>query len=173
MFVRIVRAPAQRVRPALVAASLAAVGLMFTQLPLLLSLAAGSVDDKAASSSFVARTASNERAWQIAIESGGLGIGLGGNRPSSLFFLVLSCLGVLGVALLAALVVSALTRALRVQAASPAAWGLVGVLVAAIVAVPDLSMPVIWISLAACLYPAWSASPAAPATSPVAVGRTA
>ncbi|MDJ0333776.1 hypothetical protein QMG83_00915 [Salinibacterium sp. G-O1] len=152
-FVRLAAAPRQRVRPLLVAGSVAAIGLVLTQLPLLVSLAAGSAEDKADSKSFVARTASNLRSLQITIESAGLGIGLGGNRPSSFFFLVLSCLGILGLGLLAALVVVALTRALRIAVASPAAWGLAGVLIAAIVAVPDLSMPVIWISLAACLFP--------------------
>ena len=160
------------VRPLAVVGAIVVVGAALTQIPVILQFTVGSAASKADSDSFVARTASNVRSWQIFLESGGLGIGLGGNRPSSLFMLVISCLGVIGLLLVAALVVLALRRALRNRPVEPAAWGLAGVLVAAIVAVPDLSTPAIWIGLAACLYsvvradaaaaPAVAASPAAP-----------
>lgn len=140
------------VRPLVVVGVVVVVGAALTQIPVILEFIVGSAESKAESSSYVARTASNVRSWHIFVESGGLGIGLGGNRPSSLFMLVLSCLGVIGVVLLSALVVLALRRGLLNRPIEPAAWGLAGVLVAAIVAVPDLSTPAIWIGLAACLH---------------------
>lgn len=142
------------VRPLAVVGAVVVVGAALTQIPVILQFTVGSAASKADSDSFMARTASNVRSWQIFLESGGLGIGLGGNRPSSLFMLVISCLGVIGLLLVAALVVLALRRALVNRAIEPAGWGLAGVLVAAIVAVPDLSTPAIWIGLAACLYSA-------------------
>lgn len=139
------------VRPWAVVGAVVVVGGALTQVPVILQFTVGSAATKADSDSFVARTASNARSWQIFLESGGLGIGLGGNRPSSLVMLVMSCLGVIGLALIAALVVMALRRALVHRSIEPAGWGLAGVLVAAMVAVPDLSTPVIWTGLAACL----------------------
>src|SRR5690606_27055060 len=101
--------------------------------------------------SYFARSLANERSWQLLLETGGLGVGLGGNRPSSMFFLALSCLGVIGIVMLGLVVLTVLRRTSRVPGTSPAAWALVGVLAAAGVAVPDLSTPVIWVALAACL----------------------
>jgi len=140
------------VRPVAVVGGVVVLGAALTQIPVILQLTVGSAADKADSDSFVARNASNLRALNIFLESLGLGVGLGGNRPSSLLLLVLSCLGVIGVGLLATLVVLALRRALRHRAIEPAGWALMGVLAAAVIAVPDLSTPAIWIGLAVCLH---------------------
>lgn len=158
MFVQTLRRPRLGVRPWLVVAALAAVAAALTQAPLLAEVTLGAVDAKADSASFVARNAANLRSWQIFVETSGLGVGLGGNRPSSLFFFVLSCLGVIGVVVLGVLVACALRSAARqpVALGAPAGWGLVGVLVAAVVAVPDLSTPVLWVGIAACVLPALS-----------------
>ncbi|MBX3100466.1 MAG: hypothetical protein KF761_12920 [Salinibacterium sp.] len=140
------------VRPLAIVGAVALIGGGLTQIPVILQLTVGSAATKADSDSFIARTASNVRSWNIFLESVGLGIGLGGNRPSSLVLLILSCLGIVGFALVTVLVVLALKRALAHRPIEPAGWGLAGVLVAAIVAIPDLSTPAIWIGLAACLY---------------------
>jgi len=140
------------VRPAAIIAAVVVVGAGLSQIPVILQFTVGSAASKADSDSFVARTASNVRSWNIFLESVGLGIGLGGNRPSSLALLVLSCLGVIGAALFGALVLIALRRAVRHRVIEPGGWALAGVLIAAVVAVPDLSTPAIWIGLAACLY---------------------
>jgi hypothetical protein len=79
-------------------------------------------------------------------------VGLGGNRPSSLPLFVVSCLGVPGSALLIAIVVIALLRAVR-SGQFTSVWVLLGGLTAGTVAVPDLSTPLIWVALAACLVP--------------------
>jgi len=140
------------VRPFAVVGAVVIVGVGLTQIPFILELTVGTASTKADSDSFVARTASNVRSLQVFFESVGLGVGLGGNRPSSLIALIASCLGIIGLALVGSLVFLALRRALLHRAIEPAGWALGGVLVAAIVAVPDLSTPAIWIGLAACLY---------------------
>lgn len=152
--VRVLRSGRFGVRPLAIAGAIVLAGGALTQIPAIVQLTVGSAASKADSDSFVARTASNLRSWQIFLESAGLGIGLGGNRPSSLFMLIISCLGVIGLGLFAALAVIALRRASAHRPVEPAGWGLLGVLVAAVVAVPDLSTPAIWIGLAACLYSA-------------------
>lgn len=150
--VRVIRAGRVGVRPLAIVGAIVVLAVGLTQIPVIFQFTVGSASDKAESDSFVARTASNARSWQIFLESTGLGVGLGGNRPSSLFLLLLSCLGIIGTALFVALVVLALRRALLNRPVEPAGWALAGVLVAAVVAVPDLSTPAIWIGLAACLH---------------------
>lgn len=152
LLVRQLRAPRLGVRPGVVILGTGALAAGLTQLPALYELTIGSAERKASSFSYLARGLANERSWQLLLETGGLGVGLGSHRPSSLFFLVLSCLGILGALLLVALVIAALVAG----RGGPATWALAGVLVSGVIAVPDLSMPVIWIAMAACVVPAAS-----------------
>lgn len=140
-----------RIAPLRLGLSVIVVGLALTQLPIVYALTVGYAAEKTQTDSFSERGASNLRSWQILVETVGVGVGLGSHRPSSLFFLVLSCLGLVGVGLLSALIVLALRRVIRVPAAHPAGWALVGAVTAAVVAVPDLSAPLLWVTLAACL----------------------
>jgi hypothetical protein len=143
--------PGARVQPWAVVLGTGALALGLTQLPALYDLTIGQAERKASSFSYLARGLANERSWQLFLETAGLGVGLGSHRPSSLFFLVLSCLGALGTVLLVVLVVQALVAASRTPGGAAPGWALAGVLVSGVIAVPDLSMPVIWIGLAACL----------------------
>jgi hypothetical protein len=149
MLLRLLRSPRMGVSPWAVIGATGALALGLTQLPLLYDLTVGSVERKASSFSYLARGAANERSWQIFLETAGLGVGLGSHRPSSLFFLVLSCLGLVGTVLLAVLIAVALRRAARTEPA--AGWALLGVVVSGVIAVPDLSMPVIWVGVAVCV----------------------
>jgi hypothetical protein len=148
-----------RVQPWAIAAVVVVAAAAVTQLPLLYSLTFGYAEDKVGTGSFVNRGESNLRSWQIFLESYGAGIGLGSNRPSSLFFFVLSCLGIVGLGLLVALVWSALARSLKKFSLRPVGWALIGALVAMITAVPDLSAPLLWTSIAAGLAVGYRASP--------------
>ncbi|MDP3207917.1 MAG: hypothetical protein Q8M65_02105 [Rhodoglobus sp.] len=125
-------------------------GLALAQLPLVYALTVGYAAEKTQTDSFSERGASNLRSWQIVIETFGVGVGLGSHRPSSLLFLVVSCLGLFGLGLLTALVVLALRRVSRILPARPAGWAAVGAIAAAVIAVPDLSAPLLWITLTAC-----------------------
>ncbi len=151
LLVRQLRSPTFGVRPWAIITGTLVLAAGLTQLPALYELTIGSAERKASSFSFLARGLANERSWEIFLETFGLGVGLGSHRPSSLFFLVLSCLGFVGTVLLVALVIVALRAAARTPAAAPAGWALLGILVSGVIAVPDLSMPVIWIGLAVCV----------------------
>ena len=152
LFVGLARRGRVRVRPVLVAGMFALLAGALTQVPALLALTIGVVETKTGSSSFVARGASNERSIGIVVDTLGLGVGLGGNRPSSLPLFVVSCLGVVGAALLITIVVVALRRGVRTRQFT-SVWALLGGLTAGAVAVPDLSTPLIWVTLAACIVP--------------------
>ena len=158
LLVRALRSPKMGVSPWAIIGGTGVLALGLTQLPLLYDLTVGSAERKASSFSYLARGLANERSWQIFLETSGLGVGLGSHRPSSLFFLVLSCLGLVGTVLLVALVIVALTAAARGEAIA-AGWALLGVLVSGVIAVPDLSMPIIWVGLAVCVAGVRSAGP--------------
>lgn len=156
---RLARTSKLRIAPVRLGLSVILVGLALTQLPIVYALTVGYAAEKTQTDSFSERGASNLRSWQILVETFGVGVGLGSHRPSSLFFLVLSCVGLVGLGLLALLIVLALRRVSRIPAAHPAGWALAGAFTAAVVAVPDLSAPLLWVTLAACL-----AVPAPPQT---------
>jgi len=158
LLARQLRSPRFGVSPLAVILGTGVLAAGITQLPALYELTIGSAERKASSFSYLARSLANERSWEIFRETAGLGVGLGSHRPSSLFFLVLSCLGIVGTILFVALVIVALLAAARDRARTPAGWALLGILVSGVIAVPDLSMPVIWIGLAACVVPTVVAS---------------
>ncbi len=115
-----------------------------------------SVLSKRTSSSFVHRTAADLRSLELLIETGGLGVGLGGNRPSSFIASVASNLGVVGFALFAFFLVAvwhaAAVRAKNALgpsriAAAAASWGLLGSFIGKQISQPDLSQPTLWIWL--------------------------
>jgi hypothetical protein len=159
LLVRIARERRLRARPLLVAGALGVAGVGLTQVPTLLSYAIGMVETKQDTISWVARNASNERSLAIVLDTLGLGVGLGGNRPSSLPLFVVSCLGVPGAALLITIAVIAILRASR-SGQLTSVWTLLGGLMAGAVAVPDLSTPLIWVALAACIVPHLAPPPA-------------
>lgn len=152
LMIRIARQRRLEARPLLYAGALAVLAAGITQVPAVLAYAVGMVETKQDSFSFVARGASNQRSFELVVETLGLGVGLGGNRPSSLPLFVVSCLGIPGAALLIAVVVIAIVRATR-GAQFTSVWALLGGLTAGTVAVPDLSTPLIWVALAACIVP--------------------
>ena len=114
--------------------------------------------EKGQSGSYIHRTAADRRAIEIVLETAGLGVGLGGNRPSSFLAWLLSNVGIVGTALFALWVlfmVQAASRecqecetAGRCLVISAAIWGLLGHLIAKVISQPDLSFPTLWIWLA-------------------------
>jgi hypothetical protein len=158
LLVRIARERRLQARPVLIAGAVGVAGIAITQLPAMIAYAVGMVQTKQETISFVARGASNQRSLELVIETLGLGVGLGGNRPSSLPLFVVSCLGVPGAALLVAIVVLAVLHAVR-GGHLAAVWTLLGALTAGAVAVPDLSTPLLWVAFAGCVAPALRAAP--------------
>lgn len=112
------------------------------------------VSDKIGSQSWDARTGGDSFAWGVTAETLWLGTGLGGNRPSSFVMSVLSCLGVPGLVLLGAVLIGAAVLAIR-SGRAPYGAALLALVIAKAVGTPDLSTPVLWLLLAACVAAAW------------------
>jgi len=145
-------------------AALLAIGILITaSLPAVLAhetvrkVLDSSLVSKATTSSFIHRTAADLRALEILLETGGVGVGLGGNRPSSFAASLISTTGVVGLGLFVSFVILVAAAALRQTrdnsklrpVAVSVLWGLVGHLLAKQLSQPDLSQPTMWIWLAA------------------------
>lgn len=103
------------------------------------------VIEKLGSDSFANRNASNFNSFHVLVDSFGLGVGLGSDRPSSLFFVLLSCVGVIGTLLFLRSTLGYLAHGLSTPAVSPIAWAFLAQLIAQLVAKPDISMPGLWL----------------------------
>lgn len=111
--------------------------------------------EKAQGDSFRARFESDWQSLVILWQTYGLGVGLGGNRPSSFLTLLLSNLGIVGTSLFFVFLLSLTHQALwswqvsrpnaPINWAEAASWGLWGSVFAKIVAQPDLSFAPMWI----------------------------
>jgi len=116
--------------------------------PWISAIVGGVFDEKLSSDSFHNRAVSNGVAYSVFTQTWGLGAGLGSNRPSSLFALLLSCVGLIGTVAFFAVVVLVLLGVLRHRSLWPAGAGLLGVVVAQVTSAPELSIPVFWMLLA-------------------------
>lgn len=107
--------------------------------------------DKSSSGSYFNRTESNIFAWHVFIRTYGLGVGLGGNRPSSLLFYLLSNIGLIGVLLFSVFTMQMLRGQVRARYASvrldswvAARVALAVTLIGMVASVPDLTLPQLW-----------------------------
>jgi len=114
----------------------------------------GLIGDKVASTSYFSRTEADLFALRLAVDTFGLGVGLGSNRPSSLWPMLVSCVGVVGTVAYLVLVLTLLVRAARVPIWRPMFWVLLAVLVTKSVAGSNLSDPLLVFSLGLCAYAA-------------------
>jgi hypothetical protein len=105
--------------------------------------------------SFVVRFNADLQSVQILWSTYGLGVGLGSNRPSSFLLFLLSNVGILGSLFFTLFIISLAHLALRNTAQSDqavlhnwaiaAVWGLCSLLLAKMIAQPDLSFSSLWI----------------------------
>lgn len=128
------------------------------------------VGNKLVSDSLQNRSAADEIAYQITLETLGVGVGLGSNRPSGFIAMLLSCVGLIGTALFLATVARAAFRTLGIAPEyAGSAWALIGVVTALTIAKADLGTPMLWMALAACMWAcaqAWEAARASRAYVP-------
>lgn len=125
------------------------------------TLAGATIDlivEKLASESFSNRGASNENALQVFFDSFGIGVGLGSDRPSSLLFLLLSCVGAAGTVFFLRAMVGYASVGFQRRVTRPLAWAFFAQAVAQFIANPDLSTPALWflIGLLATSYDGWA-----------------
>lgn len=114
------------------------------------------VNGKVGSDSYLTRTASDLFSLRLAAETGGIGVGLGVNRPSSFLTMLISGVGVIGLVAFAAFAFSVARGALATPAAQPVFWSLVALLIAKSVSLPDLSTPILWLLLGVCASASWT-----------------
>jgi hypothetical protein len=108
------------------------------------------IGQKVGTTSYSNRSGANSLSWDMVFQTGGFGVGLGSNRPSSFALMLLSNVGVIGTLLFVAVVVVVVRRALRVGGYEPELLALLAVLVAKVLAEPNLGNPTMWCALGAC-----------------------
>lgn len=118
------------------------------------------ITEKIATDSFTNRTTSNLFSLGITVDTWGLGVGLGANRPSSFALLLLSNVGIIGFGLYAGMIIYAVSQARRREQWRPVVTALVALLAAKVLAEPALSTPAMWFVLGACIYASTASSEA-------------
>ncbi len=122
-------------------------GLLFGDV--LVAPAVDLLQAKIGSKSHTARSGADIVGLDVLWSTRGFGAGLGGNRSSSFIVTLLSTVGVVGTALFAWVLASAVRSGSRVPTALPAVAALLAIVIAKAVAVPDLGTPLLWLLLSA------------------------
>jgi hypothetical protein len=103
---------------------------------------------KVVSSSYDQRTFGDRFALELFLETRGLGVGLGSNQPSSLFPMLLSCVGAVGTLLFVALMATIVLRAIGAPGGLGPAVVVLSLLVTKSVAGSFLSEPLLMLGVA-------------------------
>ncbi|TFB85615.1 hypothetical protein E3O44_13595 [Cryobacterium algoricola] len=127
----------------------------------------GIVGEKIGSHSQITRSSADLFSIRVSSDTYWIGAGLGSNRPSSFAMMLLSCVGVVGLASFLWLAARIIWHAGRFGSGRAIAWALFSVLVAKVIATPDLSSPILWTLIAACASACWSIAPKAHQKNPV------
>lgn len=88
--------------------------------------------------------------WRVFIDSYTLGVGLGSNRSSSLIFLIISQIGLVGTALFLMLMIRAIRDGLRDAQRFPFAASLIALLAASFFSLADFVSPMTWMLAGFC-----------------------
>ena len=112
------------------------------------------IDDKSGSGSFIARSTSDLFSVNLTIQTWGVGVGLGANRPSSFAALLLSSVGIIGVLLFVVFLARAALPARRLPEWVPVGASLVALIVTKVIAESALTTPIMWLALGALIYAA-------------------
>jgi hypothetical protein len=116
-----------------------------------LASAAEDVTDKLDSWSFLARSGADLYSLGLVLNTGGIGVGLGSNRPSSLWPMLLSSVGLIGTALFITAVAVVVKRAWPAVEARPAIYALAAFLLVKSIVGSDLNSPaILWLLLGVC-----------------------
>lgn len=120
------------------------------------------VEDKLGSSSYANRTGADGYSLRLVVDTWGLGLGLGSNRPSSLWPMLLSCVGIVGTVLFAALVLRLVLRTASLGPWRPVMWVTVAAVLTKSIAGSHLTDPLLVLSLALCAHASASAAAGEP-----------
>lgn len=124
------------------------IGALFV-LPIVSNFVQSTINEKVLSPSYSQRSGADSVSYNILLDTFGMGAGLGSNRASSFLAGLLSTTGVVGALLFSGAVGGLIRRSAPVREYRPVIWALVTLLVAKVVAGPDLSdnSGILWISL--------------------------
>lgn len=138
-----------RVSPGLILVVCVVGSLLVLALPSIANSFATTVGEKVESTSYDQRSFADNFSYGLVLQTFGLGVGLGSNRPSSFLAGLLSTTGVVGTVLFVVAVASVLTRAAPIRAVRPVMWAFVSLLISKIISAPDLGDPtgLTWLSL--------------------------
>jgi uncharacterized membrane protein YphA (DoxX/SURF4 family) len=106
--------------------------------------------DKTDTLSYAHRIYSDMYSMQLFVNTHGVGVGLGSNRPSGFIPSLLSCVGLPGAILFALMVIQIMRNARKESAWM--CWAVMGVLINMALGGPDLNQSVVWIFLALTAY---------------------
>jgi hypothetical protein len=142
----------KRIRPYLAILGLSIGVVIIVNWTSILAVFGDIIDSKLQTDSFHNRTTSNAAAFSLFQQTWGIGLGLGSNRPSSIFALLVSCVGIVGTVSFIVFVFFAILRGAKRRATWPIAAALLATVVAEIVAAPELSMPILWLSIGLAIW---------------------
>lgn len=134
-----------KVPPLTMLLGMVATGALVVVSPLIIGYGNDVLASKSGSVSQSNRSFADDHAYELFWQSHGLGLGLGSNRASSLFALLVSTIGVVGTGLFAVIAVVALRAALRSAATFPLAGALIAALAAGVVSGGSFSSPLFWV----------------------------
>ncbi len=144
------------IAPAQFLAGIVGMIILTVAIPRFYGATATIIEAKMGSGSFNARAAADEFSLGLLERSYYLGVGLGSNRPSSFWPMLLSCVGLIGtMAFLAALITLARHAWRRSPQFRPTIWAIVAMFVCKSFAGPAMSDPFIWLGLGILAHAAW------------------
>lgn len=108
------------------------------------------VEGKYGGTSFRNRGLANEISFDIFVETNGLGVGIGNNRASSLFPMLLSTIGVAGVFIFLLILLRAAITSIALIERLPIVFALTAQMAAAFTSLADFASPFMWTFIAAC-----------------------
>lgn len=146
-----------KVSPFVVAASFVGLAGAVFFIPIVIDIINGVISEKVASSSYGSRTGVDLFSYRLTLETWGLGVGLGSNRPSSFLAMLLSCVGIPGTVLFAATMFQLMRAAWVKPEYRATVWALISVLISKVLAGPNLSDPsaLLWITAGVLAHASW------------------
>lgn len=139
-----------RIRPVMAISGCVMVIVAIPLSEYLVNFVTEAVDGKYGGTSFRNRGLANDIAFRIYNETNFIGVGIGNNRASSLFPMLLSTIGILGVLLFLVLICRSIFTSVALMDRRPLAMGLLAQMAAAFTSLADFSSPIMWTLIAAC-----------------------
>ncbi|WP_375401447.1 hypothetical protein [uncultured Amnibacterium sp.] len=130
-----------RVGPGLIVVMCVAGSMLVLALPTLANALATTLGEKVDSTSYDQRSFADNFSYGLVLQTFGLGVGLGSNRPSSFLAALLSTTGIVGTALFIVALAVVLVQAAPIRSVSPVMWAFISLLISKIISAPDLGDP--------------------------------